>query len=167
MIYVRDMYEVIIKSRFSAAHQLRHLGGICENLHGHNWNVDIHVISEKLNDIGVVIDFEAVENVAKKIIEDQFDHQVLNEIPYFQDVNPSAENIARYLFEEINRALSCSHDERRDSSPPPRVALAQNDPGYHEHGHPEARSAEGSQHAAVVKKVTVWETDTCGASYSC
>ena len=122
------MYEVIVKKHFSAGHQLRDHAGTCENLHGHNWKVDIVVASEKLNDIGLVIDFEDVERAADKII-DRLDHITLNDIPYFQDANPSAENIARYIFEEIKLKIT---------------------------------------HANVhMKRVTVWETDKLGASYTC
>lgn len=122
------MYEIIVKEHFSAAHQLRDISGICENLHGHNWRVDISVSSEILNDIGIVVDFKVVEDASKKII-DCLDHQILNELAIFQDLNPSAENIARYICEELKRKLD------RDSF--------------------------------RVRKVTVWETDTYGASYSC
>lgn len=122
------MYEVIVREHFSAAHQLRDISGICENLHGHNWRVDIFVTAEKLNDIGIVVDFKIVEDAAKEII-DRLDHQILNDLPVFHDLNPSAENIARYIYEELRRKLP----------------------------------ADSTQ----VHKVTVWETDNCGASYSC
>ncbi len=99
------MYEVVIRDHFSAAHQLRDFNGICENLHGHNWKVEVQVISEKLNTIGIVVDFSIVEKYTKEVI-DIFDHQVLNEIPFFKDFNPSAENIARFVFEELQKKLS-------------------------------------------------------------
>jgi len=99
------MYEVIIREHFSAAHQLRDFDGICENLHGHNWKVEVVIVAEKLNSIGVVVDFSVVEKYTKEVI-DIFDHQVLNEIPYFHDFNPSAENISRFVFEELKKKLS-------------------------------------------------------------
>lgn len=99
------MYEVMVRSHFSAAHQLRNFQGICENLHGHNWKIEVIVESQCLDSMGVVIDFQMVEDKTKEIL-DIFDHQVLNHIPYFQDVNPSAENISRYCFEELKRKLA-------------------------------------------------------------
>ena len=120
------MYEVMVRDHFSAAHQLRDSAGKCENLHGHNWQVDVVVEAEGLTEGGVVIDFDILKKHIKELL-DRFDHRVLNDIPYFQDVNPSAENIAHYVFGELKRVC----------------------------------------HSARIKKVTVWETGSCGASYSC
>lgn len=99
------MYEVIVRNYFSAAHQLRDFQGICENLHGHNWKIEVIVNSQVLDQIGVVVDFQIVEDKTKEIL-DVFDHQVLNNIAVFQDINPSAENIARFCFEELKQKLS-------------------------------------------------------------
>ena len=96
------MYEVIVRDHFSAAHQLRATGGSCENLHGHNWKIEVIVSAPKLDGMGVVVDFKIVEDKTKEIL-DLFDHQVLNHIPVFQDINPSAENIARFCFEELSQ----------------------------------------------------------------
>lgn len=111
MVYQPQMYQVIVQDHFSAAHQLRGLDGVCENLHGHNWKVDVVVEAQTLDSWGCVVDFHWVEKELKEIL-DQFDHQILNEIPYFQDVNPSAENVARFCFEELSRKLeNLSHPE--------------------------------------------------------
>ena len=122
------MYEVIVRGKFSAGHQLRDINGICENLHGHNWAIEVVVSAEKLNEIGILIDFSVVEKFTKEITH-QLDHQLLNDLPLFQDINPSAENISHFIFNELQIKLTV--------------------------------------HPIRVKKVTVWETDGLGASYSC
>ena len=91
------MYEATIRRSFSAAHSLREIGGKCEKLHGHNFVIEISVASPTLNGEGLVIDFRTVKNWADQVLG-ELDHFHLNDVPWFRDKNPSAENIARYIF---------------------------------------------------------------------
>ena len=94
------MYELKIISHFAAAHQLRDFGGKCENLHGHNWKVEVYVSGQKLEDNGLLIDFKIIKDKTKEILE-RLDHKFINEIEYFKKTNPSSENIARYIFDSL------------------------------------------------------------------
>ena len=98
------MYQVSIQTQFSAAHFLRNYKGNCENLHGHNWKVEVTVSSDTLDDTGMVIDFTILKQKTTNIIE-QFDHTHLNEIPHFVKINPSSENIAAYVFNLLKEEL--------------------------------------------------------------
>jgi 6-pyruvoyltetrahydropterin/6-carboxytetrahydropterin synthase len=93
------MYEVTIRKSFSAAHTLA-IGGKCEDLHGHNFRVDITAGSEKVNAEGIVIDFRILKAWANEILE-EIDHTFLNDLPVFNDVNPSSEMIARFIYERL------------------------------------------------------------------
>lgn len=99
------MYEVMIKSGFSAAHSLREYGGKCEGLHGHNFRVDVYVKAKKLDDIGLAIDFRILKEKTKVVI-DQLDHKYLNDSPYFSEINPSSENIAVYIFKNLEKEVN-------------------------------------------------------------
>jgi 6-pyruvoyltetrahydropterin/6-carboxytetrahydropterin synthase len=90
------MYELKVVSRFAAAHQLTMVAKKCENLHGHNWKIELYVTGKKLNHAGVVMDFGEIKQHLSEIIAD-LDHKFLNDIVFFQDGNPSSENIARYI----------------------------------------------------------------------
>jgi 6-pyruvoyltetrahydropterin/6-carboxytetrahydropterin synthase len=98
------MYQVSIETHFSAAHRLRNYKGLCENLHGHNWKVEATVCSEKLDNSGMVIDFNILKQKTKAIV-DVLDHQYLNEIDPFKETNPSSENVAAYIFSRLSIAL--------------------------------------------------------------
>ncbi len=98
------MYEVKIKADFSAAHNLREVGGKCESLHGHNFIVEVAVESESLDEGGMVIDFRLLKAKTKAILE-TLDHQYLNELPLFARTNPSSENLAAYIFGELSREV--------------------------------------------------------------
>ncbi len=98
------MFEISIQTSFAAAHFLRHYGGECENLHGHNWKVEVTVASETLDETGVVMDFALLKKTTHMIIK-QLDHHHLNELPYFATHNPSSENIAAYLFSCLKKEL--------------------------------------------------------------
>ena len=87
------MYELKVVSRFAAAHQLTMVAKKCENLHGHNWKIELYVTGEKLNHAGVVMDFGEIKQHLSEIIAD-LDHKFLNDLAFFQDGNPSSENIA-------------------------------------------------------------------------
>ncbi|MDP8234194.1 MAG: 6-carboxytetrahydropterin synthase QueD [Candidatus Saelkia tenebricola] len=95
------MYQISVKSNFSAAHNLREYNGKCENLHGHNWYVEVFIESEVLNKEGMVIDFKDVKSILKKTLE-CMDHKYINEIEPFNKINPTSENIAEFIFNKIN-----------------------------------------------------------------
>ncbi|MBI1912486.1 MAG: 6-carboxytetrahydropterin synthase QueD [Deltaproteobacteria bacterium] len=99
------MYELTIESSFSSAHNLRGYEGACENLHGHNWKVEVAVTSEKLDKLDMVIDFKRLKAETKRIME-YLDHKYLNEVPPFDKINPTAENIARFIYKELARAFN-------------------------------------------------------------
>jgi 6-pyruvoyltetrahydropterin/6-carboxytetrahydropterin synthase len=107
------MYEITITRSFSAAHVLKDIGGKCEGLHGHNFIVDISLAAPKLNKEGLLLDFRILKEWTDEIL-DALDHKYLNELPYFLQVNPSAENLARFLHDRVsekaagqNIAVSC------------------------------------------------------------
>ena len=102
-------YEVMIERNFSSAHQLRGYKGKCENLHGHNYKVEIYARGEELNNIGLLIDFVDLKAAADEIVK-YLDHRNINELPPFdEELNPSAENLARYILEYLNVRVA---DER-------------------------------------------------------
>lgn len=92
---------------FASAHSLRGYPGDCANLHGHNWKIEVEVIGEQLNDIGMVIDFKQIKKHAKEVVA-ELDHTFLNDHPHFKTVNPTAENIAQYLFQQIQQRIESS-----------------------------------------------------------
>jgi 6-pyruvoyltetrahydropterin/6-carboxytetrahydropterin synthase len=95
------MFEVTVKRSFSAAHLLREIGGKCEELHGHNFFVEVSVAAPALNEDDLLIDFRIVKQWTEGVL-DLLDHKYLNELEYFRNVNPSSERIARFLFEKID-----------------------------------------------------------------
>ena len=98
------MYEVKVRADFSAAHNLREVGGKCESLHGHNFIVEVAVESESLDEGGMVIDFRLLKGKTKAILE-TLDHRYLNELPFFSKTNPTSENLATYIFGELSRQI--------------------------------------------------------------
>lgn len=94
------MYELKVITNFSAAHQLKEFEGACEDLHGHNWKIEVCVTSATLHEAGVVIDFRTLKKHVNQIME-SLDHKFLNELDPFKDQNPSSENIARYVAEQL------------------------------------------------------------------
>jgi 6-pyruvoyltetrahydropterin/6-carboxytetrahydropterin synthase len=95
------MFEVSVDYSFAAGHALRGYKGKCENLHGHNYKVRVTVCGEQLNSIGLLMDFVDLRGAIRTIVE-RLDHRFMNDIPPFDRLNPSAENLARYLCEELN-----------------------------------------------------------------
>lgn len=91
------MYEVTVQAEFSAAHRLRNYH---EDLHGHNWKVSVTVGSERLDDVGMVIDFRKLKERLSEVLGG-LDHKYLNDLPYFKKLNPTSENIARYVYEKL------------------------------------------------------------------
>ncbi len=124
------MFELKVRSHFSAAHKILEHSGKCQNLHGHNWNVDVTVQSPQLDRIGLAVDFSHLKFTLKEILE-PLDHVNLNELTIFSTVetNPTAENLSRHIFNEFRGRI-------RQLAP-----------------------------QAQVKRVDVYETDTCSASY--
>ena len=99
------VYEVSKDFVFSAAHQIRMHGGKCERLHGHNWRIRVHARAGALNRLGMVVDFADLQRVVAELCA-RFDHQNMNEVAPFTEVNTTAENLSRFFFEEANRLLS-------------------------------------------------------------
>ncbi len=98
------MFELKVEEYLAAAHNLRGYEGECEKLHGHNWKIEVVVRATKLNDIGLAIDFKDLKKALNGIL-DELDHKYLNEIPPFDKINPSSENIAKYIFERLDKDL--------------------------------------------------------------
>lgn len=98
------MFELTTLAEFEAAHSLRNYPGKCHRLHGHNWKVEVTVQGNKLDELGILIDFKLLRQKVNDILN-QLDHFYLNEIEPFKDCNPSAENIAKYLYHELTRDL--------------------------------------------------------------
>jgi 6-pyruvoyltetrahydropterin/6-carboxytetrahydropterin synthase len=98
------MFELMIETQFSAAHQLRCYKGKCEKLHGHNWKIQVYVLSERLNDIDIAIDFHELKKLTGEIIA-PLDHSFLNDIFPFTEKNPSSENIAKWIYDSLKKRL--------------------------------------------------------------
>ena len=99
------MFEVSVQETFAAAHFLRGYQGKCERLHGHNYRVEITVSGEKLDSIGMLLDFASIKRELRKLLE-RVDHYNLNDIPPFDvELNTTAENIAWYFWTEMQKAL--------------------------------------------------------------
>ena len=94
------MFEVKIHTSFSSAHRLLNYKGKCENLHGHNWTVQVFIRASQLDELGIAADFTVVKRELTAILA-SFDHKYLNELPEFQGINPTSENIARILYEKL------------------------------------------------------------------
>jgi 6-pyruvoyltetrahydropterin/6-carboxytetrahydropterin synthase len=95
------MFEVMIERNFSSAHQLRGYKGKCENLHGHNYKIEIYARGSELDNIGLLVDFGELKTAADEVVQ-YLDHRNINELPPFdEELNPSAENLARYILERI------------------------------------------------------------------
>jgi len=105
------MYEVTVEDSFAAGHYLRNYKGKCENPHGHNYKVRVTLRGNELDRAGLLLDFRDLKEVMKQVI-DRLDHQMLNDIEPFIQLNPSAENIARYFYDEANTRLKSVTDGR-------------------------------------------------------
>ena len=97
------MFELSITGDLASAHFLRGYDGPCKDLHGHTWKVEVTIQSEKLNGIGLVVDFRDMKCRLKDILK-PIDHVCLNDLAYFKTVNPSTENLAQYIFREFSKA---------------------------------------------------------------
>ncbi len=130
------MYEIAVEKHFDAAHYLRGYQGKCEELHGHRYRVVVRVEATKLNDIGLAYDFTDLKRHLKDILE-RFDHTCLNDVPPFDKINPSAENIATTIYNELKEKLSA-------------------DPSY-------AKASEGKP--VTITAVEAWEAPEQGVIY--
>jgi 6-pyruvoyltetrahydropterin/6-carboxytetrahydropterin synthase len=99
------MYEIKVKTTFSSAHNLRNYRGKCEHLHGHNWIVEAVFAYKSLDADGLAVDFRDAKGVLKDAVE-ELDHSYLNDHPYFKKVNPTSENIARFIYGRIKKRNS-------------------------------------------------------------
>ena len=99
------MYRLTIKTGFAAAHNLINYQGDCENLHGHNWKVEVTVTARELDQAGLAIDFKVLKRETNSLL-DELDHKYVNQHHFFQDISPSSENISRYLFQELSKRLN-------------------------------------------------------------
>jgi 6-pyruvoyltetrahydropterin/6-carboxytetrahydropterin synthase len=122
------MFEVTVEETFAAGHALRNYKGKCENVHGHNYKIRVVLAGEELDSAGLLYDFVELRRHMAEVIR-ALDHQFLNDLPAFKEVNPSAENIARYFYTELARRLQ---------SPP---------------------------NGALLREVTVFESDSTAAAY--
>lgn len=101
-------YELMIETHFAAAHSLRDYPGDCARLHGHNWRVELYVVCEELDHLGLAVDYKILKQALKEALI-KWDHYHLNEIAPFDTINPSSENVARILYKEMAERLN---DER-------------------------------------------------------
>ncbi len=101
-------YTLKIVTDFAAAHSLRDYPGDCRKLHGHNWKVEVEAIASELNELGMAIDFKLLKQLTKKVT-DELDHRYLNEIAPFDTINPTAENLAAYIYCRLGEELHEPH----------------------------------------------------------
>ncbi len=99
------MYRLKIVTSFAAAHNLNNYQGECENLHGHNWRVEVSVVARELDKAGLGIDFKILKARTKDLLA-TLDHKYINELPQFSGISPSSENISRYIYQELGKNLN-------------------------------------------------------------
>lgn len=98
------MFELTVEETFAAGHALRNYRGKCENVHGHNYRVELTLAGKELDEAGLLLDFVEIRRLLHAVV-DRMDHRFLNEVPPFDTINPTAENMARYIYDEIAREL--------------------------------------------------------------
>ncbi len=98
-------YTLKVLTDFAAAHTLRDYPGDCAKLHGHNWKVEVEVVATALNEVGIGVDFKTIRKHANEVC-DYLDHTYLNELSPFDKINPTAENIAAYIYHELGQRLN-------------------------------------------------------------
>jgi 6-pyruvoyltetrahydropterin/6-carboxytetrahydropterin synthase len=100
-----DTYTLKIITDFSAAHTLRGYPGACSRMHGHNWKLEVEVAARSLDNTGMVVDFKVIKEAAR-VLAEQLDHRYVNEIAPFDRINPTAENLAAYLYQGLAEMLN-------------------------------------------------------------
>jgi 6-pyruvoyltetrahydropterin/6-carboxytetrahydropterin synthase len=98
------MFEICVEHTFAAAHALRNYRGKCENVHGHNYRVQVGMEAHELDQNGLLFDFSDLKHRLRETSA-YLDHQFLNELKPFDEINPSAENIAKFIFDELEKTL--------------------------------------------------------------
>ena len=140
------MFQVTVEEEFAAGHALRGYRGKCENQHGHNYKVRVTLEGQSLNNIGLLYDFVDLKRALHTSIS-KLDHQFMNNVSPFDVLNPSAENLAKYFYDEVARLLA-GHAASSFT------------------GNADAGAAEPAPPALCqVNNVTVWETGTTTATY--
>ena len=102
---LQDMYELRVVTRFAAAHQLTMVGSKCENMHGHNWKIEVYISGDRLNAGGVLVDFGEIKAHLAEVMK-KLDHKFLNELEYIPDGKPSSENIAYFVATELQAKIN-------------------------------------------------------------
>ena len=133
------MFQVSVEEEFAAGHALRGYRGKCENLHGHNYKVCVTLEGTELDDIGLLYDFSDLKKAIHQTVG-KLDHQFMNDVAPFDRLNPSAENIAKFFYEQITEFLS-------------------------EHAHKKSGNGAPESSFCRVQNVKVWETSTTTATY--
>ena len=100
-----EIHELYVKTHFSAAHSLKGYPGDCARVHGHNWMIEVFVRCTKLNEIGIGIDFRDIKQSIKDLLNN-LDHFNLNDLPAFNTINPTSENIAKFIYKELGKKLN-------------------------------------------------------------
>ena len=98
------MFEITVEATFSSGHYLRNYHGKCENPHGHNYRVLVTLQGKELDDSGLLLDFKLLKQVMRPVVN-YLDHQMINDLKPFDEVNPSAENLARYFYQETSKQM--------------------------------------------------------------
>jgi 6-pyruvoyltetrahydropterin/6-carboxytetrahydropterin synthase len=98
-------YKLTVKTEFASAHTLRDYPGACSRMHGHNWKVETEVVASALDAVGMGVDFKRIKAAANEV-GDRLDHRYLNDLEPFDRINPTAENIAAYMYREIAARLN-------------------------------------------------------------
>lgn len=101
-------YQLKIVTDFASAHTLRDYPGACSRMHGHNWKVELEVMAAQLDSIGMGVDFKVMKLAANEVAG-ELDHRYLNDLEPFKDINPTAENIAAYMYQEISARINSPH----------------------------------------------------------
>ncbi len=105
------MFELKVKTRFAGAHQLTMVGQKCENLHGHNWHVEVCVSGPELNSAGVLADFGDIKRAVRQVVDGELDHKFLNELDMFKQQQPTSERIAVYIAQQVQAILETTIPE--------------------------------------------------------
>jgi 6-pyruvoyltetrahydropterin/6-carboxytetrahydropterin synthase len=152
------MFEVSVDEMFSAGHALRGYKGKCENPHGHNYKIRVVLEGPDLDSIGLLFDFVHLKQIMRSIIEG-LDHKYLNDQAPFDKINPSAENLAKYFYEETLRGMSASGPAEKNATSGTPVSSGSSAVGGI------SASAASSNAQPRIASVTVWETDFSFATF--